>query len=268
MPRFAANLSMMFTEVPFPQRFEAAGRAGFTAVEFLFPYDYPAQDVRRWLDDNGLVNVLFSLPPGDWAGGERGCASIPGREAEFRTSVDRALDYADVLGTPSVHAMAGLMPPGADRQRHRDVYVNNLKEAASLAGTRGRTLLIEPINPRDIPGFFLNTQAEAHDVRKEVGQAIGAPHLKVQMDFYHAQIVDGDLETTFRQHVDGIGHVQIAGVPARNEPDRGEVNYPYLFNLMDETGYTGWVGCEYRPAGRTEDGLAWFKPWRQGRHSA
>ena len=268
MPRFAANLSMMFAEVPFPHRFEAAARAGFPAVEFLFPYDHPAGDIRRWLADNGLVNVLFNLPPGDWAAGERGCASIPGREAEFRASVDRALEYAEVLGTPSLHAMAGLLAPGADRQRHRDVYVSNLQEAAALVGTHGRTLLIEPINPRDIPGFFLNTQVEAHAIRKEIGEALGAPHLKVQMDFYHAQIVGGDLETTFRQHVDGIGHVQIAGVPARNEPDRGEVNYSYLFNLMDETGYTGWVGCEYRPARRTEDGLGWFDTWRQGRHTA
>lgn len=264
MPRFAANLSMMFTEVPFPQRFEAAARAGFTAVEFLFPYDFPAQDVARWLTDNDLRNVLFNLPPGDWAGGERGCASIPGREAEFLAAVERALEYAERLGTPNLHAMAGIMPAGADRERHRTVYVSNIADAARRAGKHGRTLLIEPINPRDIPGYFLNTQAEGHAIREEIGE----PSLRVQMDFYHAQIVGGDLAMTFRKYFDGIGHVQVAGVPARGEPDRGEVNYGYLFNLMDELGYTGWVGCEYRPAGRTEDGLGWLNAWRQGRQTA
>ncbi len=262
MPRFAANLSMMFTEVPFPRRFEAAARAGFTAVEFLFPYDFPADDIARWLADNGLQNVLFNLPPGDWAAGERGCASLPGREQDFLSGVERALEYADRLGTPSLHAMAGLLPAGADRGRHRAVYLANLSAAAQLVGRQGRTLLIEPINPRDIPGFFLNTQAEAHAIREEVGER----SLRVQMDFYHAQIVEGDLATTFTEYLDHIGHVQIAGVPARNEPDRGEVNYEYLFNLMDELNYAGWVGCEYRPAGRTEDGLGWFNTWRQGRH--
>ena len=263
MPRFAANLSMMFTEVPFPQRFEAAARAGFTAVEFLFPYDFPAEDIARWLADNNLQNVLFNLPPGDWAAGERGCASIPGRETEFLGGVERALEYADRLGTPNLHAMAGLMPSGADRRRHREVYVGNLKAAAPRVAQHGRTLLIEPINPRDIPGFFLNTQAEAHAIREEVREA----GLKVQMDFYHAQIVGGDLAMTFKKYFEGIGHVQIAGVPARNEPDRGEVNYEYLFDLMDESGYAGWVGCEYRPVGRTEDGLAWLNTRRQGRHT-
>ena len=262
MPRFAANLSMMFTEVPFPQRFEAAARAGFTAVEFLFPYKFPAAHIARWLADNGLENVLFNLPPGDWPGGERGCASLPGREAEFLAAVERALEYADRLGTPRLHAMAGILPAGADRRRHREAYVANLKAGAQRAAKAGRTLLIEPINPRDIPGFFLNTQAEAHAIREEVGE----PNLKVQMDFYHAQIVGGDLAVTFRTHVGGIGHVQIAGVPERSEPDRGEVNYEYLFNLMDDVGYEGWIGCEYRPSGRTEDGLGWLTTWRQGRH--
>jgi hydroxypyruvate isomerase len=157
--------------------------------------------------------------------------------------------------------MAGLMPAGADRREHRRVYVENLKAAAQQVASQGRTLLIEAINPRDIPGFFLNTQAEAHAIREEVGE----PALKVQMDFYHAQIVDGDLATTFRKHMGGIGHIQIAGVPARNEPDRGEVNYAYLFDVIDEMGYAGWIGCEYRPAGRTEDGLGWFDRWRAGR---
>jgi hydroxypyruvate isomerase len=263
MPRFAANLSMMFTEVPFPERFQAAARAGFNAVEFLFPYDFPAEDVARWLADNHLQNVLFNLPPGDWSAGERGCASIPGREAEFLASVDHALEYAERLGTPNLHAMAGIMPAGADRRRHREVYISNLKAGAERAARHGRTLLIEAINPRDIPGFFLTTQAEAHAIREEIAE----PGLMVQMDFYHAQIVGGDLAATFRKYVDGIAHVQIAGVPERSEPDRGEVNYDYLFNLMDELGYAGWVGCEYRPAGRTEDGLGWLRTWRQGRQN-
>ena len=261
MPRFAANLSMMFTEVPFPRRFEAAARAGFTAVEFLFPYDFPADDIARWLADNGLQNVLFNLPPGDWAAGERGCASLPGREQEFLSASSARSSMRTAWGR---RACTRWLDParGADRGRHRDVYLANLRAAAQLVGRQGRTLLIEPINPRDIPGFFLNTQAEAHAIREEVGE----PSLRVQMDFYHAQIVEGDLATTFTKYLDHIGHVQIAGVPARNEPDRGEVNYEYLFNLMDELNYAGWVGCEYRPAGRTEDGLGWFNTWRQGRH--
>lgn len=257
MPRFAANLSMMFNEVPFPERFAAAARAGFKGVEFLFPYDYPAADVARWLKDAGLVNALFNLPPGDFAGGERGIASLPGREAEFRAGVAKALEYAAALGTPTLHVMAGLLPAGADRAERRALYVRNVAYAAGELARAGLTLVIEPINTRDIPGYLLNTQAEAHAICKE----IGAPNLKVQMDFYHAQIVEGDLSVKFRDNVAGIGHVQIASVPARHEPDEGEVNYPHLFRLLDELGYAGWVGCEYRPRGRTEDGLGWLKEW-------
>lgn len=254
MPKFAANLSMMFNEVPFPRRFEAAAKAGFEAVEFLFPYEHPAQDVAQWLHRNRLTNVLFNMPPGDWAAGERGMAALPGREAEFREGVERALEYATAMGTPRLHAMAGLMPSGAPRDRYRQTYIANLRHAAREAAKRGITVLIEPINPRDMPGYFLNTQAEAHAICAEVDE----PNLKVQMDFYHAQIVEGDLAVTFRKYVDNIGHVQIAGVPDRHEPDDGEVNYGYLFGLLDELGYDGWVGCEYRPRGRTEDGLGWL----------
>jgi hydroxypyruvate isomerase len=264
MPRFAANLSMLFTEVPFPQRFAAAARAGFSAVEFLFPYEYPPADVARWLRENGLENVLFNLPPGDWNGGERGLTSLPGREQEFQAGVARALEYADALGTPRLHAMAGILPPGADRTAHREVYLSNLRHAARALASHGRTLLIEPINTRDIPGFFLNTQAEAHAIR----EALGEPNVRVQMDFYHAQIVEGDLTTTFRKHVGGIGHIQIAGVPGRNEPDTGEVDYRYLLPLLDEAGYGGWVGCEYRPRGRTEEGLTWLRAYTSGSRSA
>lgn len=255
MPRFAANLTMMFNEVPFPQRFEAAARAGFEAVEFLFPYEHAPQEIAQWLDQNRLVNALFNMPPGDWAAGERGLASLPGREQEFRDGVARALDYAQAMGTKRLHAMAGLLPAGAARAPHLETYITNLRYAAREVAKHGITLLIEPINPRDMPGYFLNSQAEAHAICAAVGEA----NLKVQMDFYHAQIVDGDLAATFRQHTAGIGHVQIASVPSRNEPDDGEVNYPYLFRMLDELGYDGWVGCEYRPRGRTEDGLGWFK---------
>jgi hydroxypyruvate isomerase len=233
MPRFAANLSMMFTEVPFPQRFAAAARAGFTAVEFLFPYAYSPEDLSQWLTEHALQNVLFNLSPGNWDAGERGLASLPGREAEFRDGVARALAYAERLGTPCLHAMAGVLPEGADRAVHRGVFIDNLRFAATELAKHGRTLLVEPINTRDIPGFFLNSQAEAHAIREEVA----APNLKVQMDFYHAQIVEGDLAMKFRKYFDGIGHVQIAGVPERHEPDSGEVDYDYLFRLLDEMGY-------------------------------
>ena len=255
MPKFAANLTMMFTEVPFPERFARAARAGFKAVEFLFPYDHTPAEVAGWLKDNGLENALFNLPPGNWTAGERGLAALPGREEEFRASVAAGLEYAAALGTPCLHAMAGLLPAGADRQRHRETYIANLRHAARELARHGRTLLIEPINPRDMPGYFLNRQAEAHAIRA----AVGEPNLKVQMDFYHAQIVEGDLASTFRKYAADIGHVQIASVPERHEPDDGEVNYPYLFGLLDRLGYAGWVGCEYRPRGRTEDGLAWLK---------
>ena len=258
MPKFAANLTMMFNEVPFPERFAAASKAGFKAVEFLFPYDHPATDVARWLKDAGLINILFNMPPGDFAAGERGIASIPGREAEFRAGVAKALEYAAALGTPTIHIMAGLLPAGADRAKHHAVFVDNLRYAAKALAAKGLDLVIEPINPRDIPGYFINTQAQGHAVREEVGEA----NLKVQMDFYHAQIVEGDLSMTFKKYFDNIGHIQIASVPARHEPDEGEINYPHIFALLDEMGYKGWVGLEYRPRGKTEDGLGWFKPER------
>lgn len=254
MPKFAANLTMMFNEVPFPQRFAAAAKAGFEGVEFLFPYDHAPHEVAQWLGENGLTNALFNMPPGDWANGERGLASLPGREAEFHAGVARALEYAQALGTKRLHAMAGLLPAGAPRERHREVFIDNLRYAARELGRHGITLLIEPINPRDMPGYFLSSQAEAHAIRA----AVGEPNLQVQLDFYHAQIVEGDLAMGLRKHFAGVGHVQIASVPERHEPDEGEVNYAYLFRLLDEMGYEGWVGCEYRPRGRTEDGLGWM----------
>lgn len=254
MPRFAANLSMMFTEVPFPERFSRAAQAGFAGVEFLFPYDYAPDEVARWCRESGLANVLFNMPPGDWAAGERGTAALPGRETEFRAGVATALRYARALGTPRLHIMAGILPAGADRARHHSVYVGNLRYAARELAKEGLTALIEPINTRDMPGYFLNTQDEGHAICAEVGE----PNLKVQMDFYHTQIMTGDVAMTLRKHFAGVGHVQIAGVPERHEPDTGELNNGYLTRLLDELGYEGWVGCEYRPRGRTEDGLGWF----------
>lgn len=254
MPKFAANLTMMFNEVPFPQRFAAAARAGFKAVEFLFPYDHAPAEVAGWLKENKLFNALFNMPPGDWAAGERGLASLPGREDEFRAGVATALEYAKAQGTPCLHAMAGLLPEGAERAAHRAVYIDNLRHAARALAPHGITLLIEPINARDMPGYFLTTQAEAHAIR----EAVGEPNLKVQMDFYHVQIMEGDIAMKLRKWFEHIGHIQIASVPARNEPDDGEVDYRYLFRLLDELGYQGWVGCEYRPRGRTEDGLGWI----------
>jgi hydroxypyruvate isomerase len=258
MPKFAANLTMMFNEVPFPQRFAAAAKAGFQGVEFLFPYDHAPHEVAQWLHENGLTSALFNMPPGDWANGERGLAALPGREAEFRAGVARALEYAQALGTKRLHAMAGLVPAGAARARHREVFIDNLRYAARELARYGITLLIEPINPRDMPGYFLSSQAEAHAIRA----AVGEPNLQVQLDFYHAQIVEGDLATGLRKYFGGVGHVQVASVPDRHEPDEGEVNYPWLFRLLDEMGYDGWVGCEYRPRGRTEDGLGWMAALR------
>lgn len=255
MPKFAANLTMMFNEVPFLQRFHAAAQAGFEAVEFLFPYDHAPEEIAAQLQANRLQNVLFNLPPGDWAAGERGLASLPGREQEFRAGVAKALTYAQAFGTPRLHAMAGLLPQGADATRHRATFIDNLRHACAEAARHGITVLIEPINPRDMPGYFLNTQADAHAIREEVGAA----NLKVQMDFYHVQIVEGDIAMKLRRYLPHIGHIQIAGVPERHEPDTGEVNYRYLFRLLDELGYDGWLGCEYRPAKGTVEGLGWMK---------
>ena len=255
MPKFAANLSMMFNEHDFPNRFAAAAKAGFDAVEFLFPYDYSPAEVAQWHKENNLKNVLFNLPPGDWAAGERGIAALPGREAEFRAGVAKAVEYALALGTPQLHMMAGLVPAGSDMAIHRKTYLENMKFAAQALAKHNLNLLLEPINTRDMPGYFLNTQVQAHELRVESGE----PNVKVQMDFYHAQIMEGDLAETFKKYFKDIGHTQIASVPKRNEPDDGEVNYPYLYQLLDEMGYEGYVGCEYRPKGKTEDGLDWFK---------
>jgi hydroxypyruvate isomerase len=277
MPRFAANLSLLYTELPFLDRFEAAARDGFEAVEYLFPYAFDLAELLARLKANGLQQVLFNAPPGGtdapgidaaWAAGARGTASVPGREAEFRAGVELALRYADALDCPRIHCMAGLLSEsaaGADQESAaRSVYVSNLRWAATEAAKSGRTILIEPINPRDMPRFFLNRQDEAHAVVQEVG----APNLQVQMDLYHCQIVEGDVAMKLRQYLPTgrVGHLQIAGVPERHEPDVGELNCAYLFEVIDEVaaqcGWQGWVGCEYRPRmgaepGGTSRGLGW-----------
>jgi hydroxypyruvate isomerase len=259
MPRFAANLTMMYNEHAFLDRFGAAARDGFKAVEFLFPYDFPAADLKARLDEHQLTQALFNAPPGDWAAGERGIASLPGRDDEFRRSVDTALGYARVLGNRKLHVMAGLIAPDQSRERHRATYLQNLAWAAKAAQADGITIVIEPINTRDIPGFFLNRQDDAQAICAEVG----APNLQVQFDCYHCQIVEGDLAVKLKRDMPRIGHIQIAGVPERHEPDIGELNYPYLFELIDSLGYEGWIGCEYRPRAGTSAGLGWLKPWLQ-----
>jgi 2-dehydrotetronate isomerase len=255
MPRFAANLSMLYTEHAFLDRFAAAARDGFKAVEYLFPYEHPAAEIAARLKDNSLRQVLFNAPPGDWAAGERGTTCLPGREAEFREGVGRAIDYARALGCPRIHLMAGLAPDGADRALLRKTYLANLAWATAQA--KDIDFLMEPINTRDIPRFFLNRQDHAHEIVGEVG----APNLKVQMDLYHCQIVEGDLAKKIEMYLPTgrVGHLQIAGVPERQEPDIGEINHPYLFALIDRLGYDGWIGCEYRPKGNTSAGLGWMK---------
>jgi 2-dehydrotetronate isomerase len=254
MPRFAANLSMMFNEVPFLDRFKAAAEAGFDAVEFLFPYEHSPEEVAIRATTAGTQVVLFNMPAGNWGAGERGIAALPGREQEFREGVDKALVYADHLGVPRLHAMAGVAPAGADLAACRATLIANLKYAAEKLAERNITLLLEAINTRDIPGFVVSTQKDSH----AICEAVGAPNMKMQMDLYHMQVMEGDLATTLKRYASQCGHIQIAGCPERHEPDTGEVRYEYLFRLLDEIGYQGWIGCEYRPAGKTTDGLRWF----------
>jgi hydroxypyruvate isomerase len=263
MPRFAANLSFLYGEFAFAERFAAAARDGFRAVEFAFAYDFDRFDLAARLADHGLQQVLINAPPGDTNAGERGLAGLPGREAVFRrTLLEQALPYALALRCPRVHVMAGVLPGGADRAAHLATLLGNLDWAAAQAASAGIELLIEPINPRDIPGYLLNRQDEAHAIVHQVG----APNLKVQMDLYHCQVVEGDVAMKLRQYLPTgrVGHLQIAGVPERNEPDCGELHHPYLFALIDELGYNGHIGCEYRPAAGTSAGLAWLAPYKTG----
>jgi hydroxypyruvate isomerase len=249
---------MMFNEVPFLDRFGAAAACGFRAVEFLFPYEHPAETIVQQIQKHHLEIVLFNMPPGNWAAGERGIASLPGREQEFAAGVDTALTYAAALRVPRLHAMAGIPPAGADPAACRAALIANLKHAARKLAPHNITLLLEAINHRDIPGFFINTQAESY----EIVTAVNEPNLKMQMDLYHMQVMEGDLAMKLRKYTPLGGHIQIAGAPQRNEPDTGEVRYEYLYELLDEIGYQGWIGCEYRPAGKTIEGLGWFEKWK------
>jgi hydroxypyruvate isomerase len=253
MPRLAANLTMLFTEVPFLDRFERAARAGFQAVEFLFPYDHPAAEIAARLRDNGLQLVLHNLPAGDWAAGERGIACLPDRVDEFRRGVARAVDYAQALGAPQLNCLAGKAPAGVADEVLRRTFVANLRFAAAELKRAGLKLLIEPINTFDIPGFYLNRTSHAIALLDEAG----ADNAFVQYDIYHAQRTEGELAATLERHVARIGHVQIADNPGRHEPGTGEIAWPFLFAHLDRIGYGGWVGCEYAPAAGTEAGLGW-----------
>ncbi|WP_421699693.1 2-oxo-tetronate isomerase [Ancylobacter sp.] len=255
MPRFAANLTMLFNEVPFLDRFEKAAAAGFTGVEYLFPYDFAVEELVAKLKANNLKQVLHNLPAGNWGAGERGIAILPERVDEFRAGVDKAISYATALGCPQVNILAGIAPAGADRELLHNTFVNNLKFAAPKIKEAGLKLLIEPINTRDIPGFFLNYTKQAKAIIEEVG----SDNLFIQYDIYHMQIMEGDLARTIEANLSQIAHIQLADNPGRNEPGTGEINYPFLFRHLDAIGYEGWVGCEYKPKGETAAGLGWLK---------
>jgi hydroxypyruvate isomerase len=251
MPRFAANLTMMFTEVPFLDRFEAAAKAGFTTVEFLFPYDHPAEEVGKRLHANGLTQALFNLPPGNWDAGEKGFAALPDRFADLQQSLHTALPYAQATGVKRLHLMAGI----ADRRDSGAVaaYRKSVAWAAEFVAPHGLDIVLEPINSRNVPGYFLNDFVFARELK--------IPNLKLQFDIYHCQIIHGDVTMRLREMMPVTGHVQIASIPSRNEPDGEELNYPFLFDELDRLGFGGFVGCEYNPRGKTTDGLGWFKSY-------
>jgi hydroxypyruvate isomerase len=255
VPKFAANLTMLFNEVPFLDRFERAARAGFEAVEFLFPYAYRADEIKQRLDDHGLRLVLHNLPAGDWEGGDRGVASLPDRIAKFRSGVTRAIEYAQALGVGQLNCLLGKAPPGLTDAVLRPLVVENLAYAAAQLKRAGLKLLIEPINTFDIPGFYLCHTAQAVAILQEVG----ADNAYVQYDIYHAQRMEGELAATMQKYIRNIGHVQLADNPGRHEPGTGEINYPFLFAHLERIGYVGWIGCEYKPAGTTEAGLGWLE---------
>ena len=271
MPKFAANISMLYPELPFLDRFEAAASDGFGAVECQFPYQWPAREIALRLEAHGLEQILINTPASSASRGlpdrgmrpdQRGLACVPGCESEFRSAFLLALEYADVLGCSRIHAMAGLVPDGANRERVRDTYLANLRWACEQSASAACDVLIEPINTRDVPGYYLNRQGDAH----AIVEAIASSRLKVLMDLYHCQVVEGDVATKLKTYLPTgrVGHLQIAGVPERQEPDRGELRYEYLFEAIDALGWKGWIGCEYRPrageqSGGTSRGLAWRK---------
>jgi hydroxypyruvate isomerase len=255
MPKFAANLTMLFNEVPFLERFAAARAAGFEAVEYLFPYAYDKNELAGLLKTHGLKQVLHNLPAGNWDGGERGIACHPDRVEEFRAGVDKAIEYATALGCPQVNCLAGKVPAGVTREQAHATFVANLKFAADKLKKAGLKLLIEPINSHDIPGFFLNYTAQAAAILDEVG----SDNLYIQYDLYHAQRMEGELAATAQKYLPRIAHIQLADNPGRNEPGTGEMNYPFLFRHLDAIGYRGWIGCEYKPKTTTVEGLGWIK---------
>ena len=255
MPKFAANLSFLFADVPFPERFQRAAAAGFNGVEYLFPYDYPASEVAAWLQAADLEQVLFNLAPGDWAAGERGLACLPHRQGEFAESVEQALDYAVLLDCERLHCMAGLCPAGVAETELEATYIANLRYAADRLATIGATVMIEPINSRlDMPGYWLDDVAKGFRLL----DAVDRSNVKVQYDIYHAQVMGDDLARTLEKNIGRIGHIQIADHPGRHEPGSGEIDNPSMFALLDRLGYDGWVGCEYNPLATTEAGLGWL----------
>ncbi|MEG3112353.1 MULTISPECIES: HPr family phosphocarrier protein [Pantoea] len=261
MPKFAANLSTQFNEVPFLARFAAAAEAGFEAVEFLFPYDYPAAQLKQLLDENQLKLVLFNTAAGNVAASEWGVSGIPGREVEAKADIDRALEYALALACPQVHIMSATVPEGADRQAYVDTFISNMRYASEQFAPHNITLLIEALNPKTKPNYLYSSQYQTLEMVK----LIDRPNVFTQLDLFHAQLVDGNLSHLIRHHAGRYRHVQIASAPDRHEPDEGEINYPYLYALLDEVGYDGWIGCEYIPRGNTQEGLGWFKDWRTRR---
>jgi hydroxypyruvate isomerase len=261
MPKFAANLTMLFNEHDFVDRFQTAAEAGFTGVEYLFPYAYPKEQLVELLQKHELIQVLHNLPAGDWGAGERGIACLPDRVTEFQDSVGRAISYAQTLGCRQVNCLAGIAPQGADPAKLRETFVSNLRFAANALGQAGIRLLIEPINTRDMPGFFLNRTRQALDIIEDVD----SPNLKLQYDIYHMQIMEGDLARTIEATLPRIGHIQLADNPGRHEPGTGEIHFPFLFALLDRRGYEGWIGCEYKPATTTEEGLGWIQTYLEPR---
>jgi hydroxypyruvate isomerase len=257
MPKFAANLTMLFNELPFLERFAASAAAGFTAVEYLFPYAFPAEVLAARLRESGLTQVLHNLPAGNWDAGERGIAILPDRVGEFRDGVAKAIAYARALGCRQINCLAGIAPHAVDSGRLHETFVANLRFAAAALAAEGIKLLIEPINTRDIPGFYLSRTRQA----LELIEAVGSDNLFLQYDIYHMQIMEGDLARTLEANLPQIAHVQLADNPGRHEPGSGEIHYPFVFNHLDRIGYAGWIGCEYKPSRTTLEGLGWYEPY-------
>lgn len=259
MPKFAANLTTLFNELPFTERFAAAARAGFDAVEFLFPYDYDALEIKQLLTENHLRLVLFNTLPGDVSAGEWGVAALPGREDLAREHIRLALDYASILDCPQVHVMAGVVKPGMDRTACEETFIQNMRYAADLFAAEGKGLLIEALNPETKAHYLYQSQYQTLEMVKRIDK----PNVTIQLDLFHAQKVDGNLSKLITEYAGKYRHIQIASLPERHEPDEGEINYDWIYNLLDNTGYDGWIGCEYIPRADTESGLKWFAKYKR-----